>query len=154
MPDTVFDFGVRDATRLETMSSATSRGPDSAYDSYGEYNNLPEPVMTGANNSEPTHRRYGVHGSESFSRPGTVSSRNSTQLVMYNQTAPLDDMASVKGGFSESSGDTAKDRKPSNKIQPSSEVRVYGRGESMKPVMLLQLTSCRRRTKHQTQDQR
>ncbi|QIW99698.1 hypothetical protein AMS68_005216 [Peltaster fructicola] len=133
IPEGIFDFGMpgreqQDHTRLDTMSSTASRGLDSAYDSYGEYSTQPEPAVPAQGHSEPTNRRFGTQRAESFSRPGTVSSRASTQLVMYNQTAPLDDMASIRGPVSESSGETAKERKQVNKIQPTSEVRVYGRG--------------------------
>lgn len=158
MTESSFDFN---GIGSDGMSSIV-RGGDSAYDSYGEYNAQLEPPFSTASASDPIGRRYGAAiaaaaPSESVtSRAATMSSRNSTQLVMYNQTAPLDDSASVRSPRSENSGDTAKEKKAANKIQPSSEIRVYGRGMlahggvAFSTSVLIPLRWC---SKYQTEDQ-
>lgn len=159
MPEGAFDFG---GIGSDGMSSI-ARGGDSAYDSYGEYGAvMDQPPMTSASANDAIGRRYGAAiaaatpPSESVTSRATMSSRNSTQLVMYNQTAPLDDSASIRSPMSADSGDTARERKSASKIQPSSEIRVYGRGMSVRripPILLivsqavLKTSSSRTRTK-------
>lgn len=134
--DGAFDFGIGGGggggSRARTGSdSRTGGGPDSAYDSHGEYNPQFDVPLTGAAASDPTGRRFHPHHQPSagpLTRGTSVASTDSTQLVMFNQTAPLDDAISVMSKRPESSLDSTEKRRMT-KVQPSSEFRVYGRGE-------------------------
>ena len=120
---------------------------DSAYDAYSEYQ---------APASDPSARRYlPPHGLQVSSPPpqrneatmhsaagltwrpppvsrnGSSVSRGSSTAppATYNQTAPLTEEETVKGSGKSAFSDASSDSKErAAKIQPTSEVRVYGRG--------------------------
>ena len=65
------------------------------------------------------------------SRNGSSVSRGSSTAppATYNQTAPLTEEETVKGSGKSAFSDASSDSKErAAKIQPTSEVRVYGRG--------------------------
>lgn len=138
-----FPFGTHDRDPSDTMSG----GGHDTYDILSDYNPISDQAYT-TSTSDPTQRRYqaplmrgmpvtpptseaavqsgvGLTFKPPMSRQESMASRSSGAPATFNQTAPLaqDDLRSHMSDVSVAT------RKA--KIQPDSQVRVYGRGKSL-----------------------
>lgn len=143
---------IPDRPGSDSMSGSGGMPVDSAYDAYSEYQApasdpsarryLPPQGMP-VSSPPPQRNEATMHSAAGLtwrpppvSRNGSMASRGSSNPppATYNQTAPLTEEETVKGSaksaFSDASVES-KDREAQRpaKIQPKSEVRVYGRGK-------------------------
>ena len=83
------------------------------------------PLVSSPLSQPALHREAGLTWQSSASRKYSLASRSSGVPAAYNQSAPLT-QDETKSAFSDGSSQTKKE-----KIQPDSQVRVYGRGRSL-----------------------
>ena len=143
-----YTFGIQSRYEQDMIS-----GGDSAYDTFSEYNPRSESAYTGVSTSDPTNKRYqpqlrgmpisppgsevAMHSAAGLtfrppvSRQDSLASRSTGPPATYNQTAPLSQSETIKSSnMSAFSKESAGSGGKKEKIQPKSEVRVYGRGKS------------------------